>query len=96
MTLLLLEKDADAIYEELQDADTEDLEEEYREDRMDQMISRYGYQEVKKMTENQEQELINLDENEDMEYFAKYLGIDCEDYKCFSLDRDIDFDDWSH
>jgi hypothetical protein len=43
MTLLLLEKDADAIYEELQDADTEDLEEEYREDRMDQMISRYGY-----------------------------------------------------
>ena len=43
MTLLLLEKDADSIYEELQDADTEDLEEEYREDRMDQMISRYGY-----------------------------------------------------
>lgn len=43
MTLLLLEKDADAIYEELQDADTEDLEEEYREDRMDQMISRYGF-----------------------------------------------------
>jgi len=43
MTLLLLEKDADAIYEVLQDADTEDLEEEYREDRMDQMISRYGY-----------------------------------------------------
>ena len=43
MTLLLLEKDADAIYEEQQDADTEDLEEEYREDRMDQMISRYGY-----------------------------------------------------
>ena len=43
MTLLLLEKDADAIYEELQDADTEDLEEEYREDGMDQMISRYGY-----------------------------------------------------
>ena len=48
------------------------------------------------MTERQEQELINLDENEDMEYFSKYLGIDCEDYKCFSLDRDIDFDDWSH
>jgi len=43
MTLLLLEKDADAIYEELQDADTEDLEEEYREDRMDQMILRYGF-----------------------------------------------------
>jgi len=43
MTLLLLEKDADAIYEELQDVDTEDLEEDYREDRMDQMISRYGY-----------------------------------------------------
>ena len=48
------------------------------------------------MTERQEQELINLDENEDMEYFSKYLGIDCEDYKCFSLYRDIDFDDWSH
>lgn len=48
------------------------------------------------MTERQEQELINLDENEDMEYFAKYLGIDYEDYKCFSQDRDIDFDDWSH
>ena len=48
------------------------------------------------MTEHQEQELINLDENEDMEYFAKYLCIDCVDYKCFTWDRDIDFDDWSH
>ena len=43
MTSLLLEKDADAIYEELQDYDTEETEEEYREDKMDQMISRYGY-----------------------------------------------------
>jgi hypothetical protein len=43
MDFVLLDKDADAIYEELQDADTYDTEEDYREDRMDQMISRYGY-----------------------------------------------------
>jgi len=44
MTLIFLDKDADAIYEELQDNFIEDnQEEEYREDRMDQMISRYGY-----------------------------------------------------
>lgn len=43
MDFLLLDKDADAIYEELQDIDTDDMEEDYREDRMDQMISRYGY-----------------------------------------------------
>lgn len=43
MDFVLLDKDADAIYEELQDIDTDDMEEDYREDRMDQMISRYGY-----------------------------------------------------
>jgi hypothetical protein len=43
MTSLLLEKDADAIYEELQDWYTEETEEEYREDRMEQMISKYSY-----------------------------------------------------
>jgi hypothetical protein len=43
MTSLFLEKDSDTIYEEFQDL-TEDHqeEEEYREDRMDQMISKYG------------------------------------------------------
>lgn len=44
MTSLFLDKDADTIYDELQESPTEDLdEEEYREDRMEQMISRYGY-----------------------------------------------------
>jgi hypothetical protein len=43
MTTLFLEKDADSIYEDLEDNKSEDYEDEYREDRMDQMISRYGY-----------------------------------------------------
>jgi hypothetical protein len=43
MSTIFLEKDADTIYEELQENISEDFEEEYREDRMDQMISRYGY-----------------------------------------------------
>jgi len=44
MSTIFLEKDADTIYEELQENNiSEDFEEEYREDRMDQMISRYGY-----------------------------------------------------
>ena len=44
MTSIFLEKDADSIYEELEDNKTEEVEDvEYREDRMDQMISRYGY-----------------------------------------------------
>ena len=44
MTSFFLDKDADSIYEELQENSTEDnQEEEYREDRMEQMISRYGY-----------------------------------------------------
>lgn len=42
MSTLFLEKDADAIYEVLED-NRDDEEEEYREDRMDQMISKYGY-----------------------------------------------------
>lgn len=43
MNTLFLEKDADSIYEDLEENKTDDYEEEYREDRMDQMISRYGY-----------------------------------------------------
>ena len=44
MTQLFLDKDADMIYEDLQESYSEDApEEEYREDRMEQMISRYGY-----------------------------------------------------
>lgn len=42
MTSLFLEKDSDTIYEEFQDINEEHQEEEYREDRMDQMISKYG------------------------------------------------------
>jgi len=46
MTSIFLEKDADSIYEDYQNAieeTVEQQEEEYREDRMEQMISRYGY-----------------------------------------------------
>lgn len=45
MTPLFLDKDADTIYYELQESSNEDNQEEdeYREDRMEQMISRYGY-----------------------------------------------------
>jgi hypothetical protein len=43
MSSLFLEKDSDLIYEEFQDSDLETVEDEYREDRMDQMISKYGY-----------------------------------------------------
>jgi hypothetical protein len=43
MTSIFLEKDGDIIYEELEENKTEEVEDEYREDRMDQMISRYGY-----------------------------------------------------
>jgi len=42
MNTLFLEKDADEIYEVLED-NREEVEDEYREDRMEQMISRYGY-----------------------------------------------------
>ena len=37
------EKDADAIYEELQETESSYDEDEYREDRMDQLISKHGY-----------------------------------------------------
>jgi trehalose-6-phosphatase len=40
------EKDADSIYEDYQstvEESVEQQEEEYREDRMEQMISRHGY-----------------------------------------------------
>jgi hypothetical protein len=48
MSSLFLEKDADSIYEEYQvtsesSNDHQEEEEEYREDRMEQMISRHGY-----------------------------------------------------
>jgi hypothetical protein len=46
MSSILLEKDADTIYDEIQNWETEtemEVEEEYREDKMEQMISRYGY-----------------------------------------------------
>lgn len=43
MSTIFLEKDADEIYEDLGDSPNEEYEDEYREDRMDQMISRYGY-----------------------------------------------------
>jgi hypothetical protein len=43
MSTIFLEKDSDAIYEELEENNREEFETEYREDRMDQMISKYGY-----------------------------------------------------
>jgi len=43
MTSLFLEKDGDLVYEEVNETDVEDPEDEYRDDKMDQMISRYGY-----------------------------------------------------
>jgi len=42
MTSLFVEEDVDLIYEELEDIRSEYMEDEYREDRMEQMISRYG------------------------------------------------------
>lgn len=43
MSTIFLEKDADSIYEDLEENKCEDYEDDYREDKMDQMISRYGY-----------------------------------------------------
>jgi hypothetical protein len=43
MSTIFLEKDADSIYEDLEENKGEDYEDDYREDKMDQMISRYGY-----------------------------------------------------
>lgn len=45
MSLLLIEKDADSIYEEYQELGLEEQfeEDEYREDKMEQMISRNYY-----------------------------------------------------
>lgn len=48
MSSLFFEKDADSIYEEYQviaenPNDQQQDEEEYREDKMEQMISRHGY-----------------------------------------------------
>lgn len=46
MTSIFLEKDSDTIYDEFQDTTEDNQDEEYREDRMDQMISKYGWLEV--------------------------------------------------
>ena len=92
MTSLFLEKDADSIYEELEDNKNEEVEEEYREDRMDQMISRYGYW-GGSMIQNIE-ELIVKEHHEELMQFAEYLGVDYEDYLEF-LHPDVDFDDVS-
>jgi hypothetical protein len=46
MSSIFFEKDADLIYEDYQNTGEESVErqeEEYREDRMEQMISRHGY-----------------------------------------------------
>jgi len=44
MSSILMDKDADSIYEEYQEELSDEVQEvEYREDRMEQMISRYGY-----------------------------------------------------
>jgi hypothetical protein len=48
------------------------------------------------MTEQEAQTFIDLDEQDDAEYFARYLGIDYEDFGCLALDKDIDFDDASY
>lgn len=46
MTSLFVEMDQDAIYEYLEEKQFDEIEDEYpeyREDRMEQMISRHGY-----------------------------------------------------
>lgn len=46
MQSLFFEKDADSIYEDYQniiEGSEDSQEEEYREDKMEQMISRHGY-----------------------------------------------------
>jgi hypothetical protein len=43
-------------------------------------------------------ELVNLDNHEDLEGFAQYLGVDYEDFYEVHhkiQNEDIDFDDWS-
>jgi len=42
-----------------------------------------------------EQEPKGLKRKEDMEQFAKYLGIDYDDFFDFTNEKDIDFDDYS-
>lgn len=43
MPSMFLEYDGDIIYEELEEDMLEEVEDEYREDKMDQMISKYSY-----------------------------------------------------
>jgi len=42
-----------------------------------------------------EQEPQRIKKKEDMEQFAKYLGIDYDDFSYFLDEKDIDFDDYS-
>lgn len=42
-----------------------------------------------------EQEPQGVKRKEDMEQFAKYLGIDYDDFLTFTDEKDIDFDDYS-
>jgi len=43
MPSMFLEYDGDTIYEELEEDMLEEIEDEYREDRIEQMISKYSY-----------------------------------------------------
>lgn len=36
-----------------------------------------------------------VERDEDVEQFAKYLGIDYDDFLTFTDEKDIDFDDYS-
>jgi hypothetical protein len=48
------------------------------------------------MTEQEAQTFIDLDEQDNVEYFGRYLGIDYEDFGYLALGKDIDFDDGSN
>ena len=99
MSSLLLEKDADTIYDEYQDIEKEnnleEAEEEYREDRMEQMISKYGYWDNKMTVESIQVQITDDDLIYEEEDFAKYLGLDYDDYEVMKSNYEIDFDDYS-
>jgi len=48
------------------------------------------------MTEQEAQTFMDLNEQDDAEYFARYLGIDYGDFGSFVIDKDIDFYDGSY
>ena len=97
MSTLLYELDADSIYEEITENfdevhDVED-DDDYREDRMEQMISRHGWRRVMQTIISEE-----LTKHDDLEAFAEYLGIDYEDfYEMLVLENvyEYDYDDLS-